>query len=169
MTATRGIAIVLAMITSFAFRPTLAWVVTATMLAACAEDCPREACDRLAEPANASIPQGIAGVVAYETDVVENGCQECEFASSNLAIWREDALFDDALIAATKLRAAEQNIIVDARYEKELVPGNYLVCTTQASELPSDGDACTTLVVGPGQVVTVNVSLRYGPPGLVVH
>lgn len=124
------------------------------MLWGCA-DCNREGCDALRSPA----PQqgtGIAGVVAGETDVVEDGCQECGFGSANLRIWQLDAPAVDPA-AAREITASippTQEHEASGHYRVTLAAGSYLFCNM---------DSCINVQVVEGATSTVNVKQRYGP------
>lgn len=136
-------------------------------LCACSDDnCAREGCDAIAEPvASTSISTGIAGVVATETDLVENGCQECWFASGSFEVWsapspittQEEAT---ALIAAGPSSA---RIAADPRYELALEPGDYLVCHRS-----SVGGVCAAVSLAAGQISTIHLKLIFGPPQMRV-
>jgi hypothetical protein len=56
------------------------------LLAAC-ETCAREGCDALSTHAGQAAGQTrVAGVVASESDVVGNGCQECGFTGAEVFV-----------------------------------------------------------------------------------
>jgi hypothetical protein len=134
------------------------------LLSAC-ESCERSACDAFGEPASAPISQGVAGVVAYETDLIENGCQACEFSTARLRIWQTPQLVTnraeaDALIATSAL----VDLNADSSYEQELEIGSHLLCLAQL-----DAQApCVSFVVVAERVTTVNVRVINGPRSLLV-
>jgi hypothetical protein len=127
------------------------------------QDCNRSACQSYQRPAAASIGQGVAGVVASESDVVANGCQECGLASATLEIWLTNGLVQDAVtvgaIARTTPLVAMQ---ADGHYEIELAPADYLLC------VDSGMGGCVPFAVASGKVTTVNVQRINGPTGFLV-
>jgi hypothetical protein len=128
--------------------------------------CNRSGCDAVTNPVkSASISRGIAGVVAAESDVVADGCQECPFSMSQLDVWAVANPVSDASAAAAVVKGqpATLTLPVDSRYERALEPGHYLVCGQ--ARAPAE---CAAISVGDKGVFTVNVEAHYGPTRLVV-
>ena len=127
-------------------------------------DCERKACEDVAKPAAAAIAQGVAGVVSYQSDVVENGCAECTYSEADFAIWATDSLVSSAE-EAVSVHASDADIMLHAsrRYEQSLEPGNYLVCV--------DGSVstyCAAIAVGSNETWTVHLATTYGPGRMIV-
>lgn len=138
------------------------WLAVLALVAvACGDDCDESGCEAVAAPSKSKVETGIAGSVAISSDVVENGCQECTFATATLELWRTETLVTtsderDAAVGA----AADQTLPIDASYSSPLEPGNYLVC-----EGP---EPCVSFQLRDGDLVTVNVKHRYGPTSFFV-
>lgn len=133
----------------------------ATALAvACGSSCPREGCDALRSRASGNVA-GIGGVVAYESDVVENGCAECGFGDATIEVYALSAPVTSDAEASAVVRDASPLTSIEAsrRYSAPLEPGEYLVCVHTN---------CIDVRVATGAVTTVNVKLRYGPASFFV-
>lgn len=127
----------------------------------CSPSCPRAGCDALATAVADTRHSAVAGVIASETDTVENGCQECSFGSARLAFWKTASTITDSSAARTVVVTSLPLafIQVDGRYEQPLDPGSYLVCRQ------SD---CASIEVVAGRTTTVHVKLLFGPVQFVV-
>jgi hypothetical protein len=135
-------------------------VVTSLALAAC-NPCNRSGCDALGRPAADDHTSAIAGVVADESDVVANSCQECPFYSMALSIWTAPGLVTDVAGAKAVIQAgpAAVTLQADGRYRQTLNAGSYLLCA-----LPSSNAwACVGIEVIADHVTPVNLKLLYGP------
>jgi hypothetical protein len=116
--------------------------------------CPRTGCDALSSPAGGS-QSAIAGVIATESDEVTNGCQDCPFGSTQLALWKtSSAVADEASAQAVVVSAPTVSFRAEGRYRELVDPGEYLVCSSPY---------CAAIRVDADRVTTVNVKLIYGP------
>jgi hypothetical protein len=106
----------------------------------------------------------VAGVVASESDVIGNGCQECGFASSTLDIWLTTGRVQDAVTAGTIVSTTPLVAVqADGHYQIELDPADYLLCVDVLGSLP-----CVPFTVEMSKVTTVNVKRVFGPAGFLV-
>ena len=122
--------------------------------------CDRAGCDALGSPARDNGASAVAGVVAYQTDVVANGCQECGFSSTMLSFWKTPALVTDARSAmAIVAGAPTATLQADKRYQQPLDAGSYLVCVRAY---------CAGVDGLPYHVTTVHVKMGFGPAQFVV-
>ena len=140
---------------------------TAMLFAAssCSE-CPRSACEAVTKPTAATIAQGVAGVISYQSDALANGCAPCEYSEAAFAIWATDSLVSSGAQADSIAHSGDADVIVraaDGRYEQLLVPGNYLVCV---DSLPST--LCAAIAVRPNEAWTINLATTYGPGRMLV-
>ena len=123
--------------------------------------CNRSGCQALSSPAVDTGRSGIGGVVAIESDVITNGCQECTFGSTTLAVWKTSSPVTDRASA----RAAVDNspptmtILAENRYDLALDPGQYLVCRR-----PN----CVLVEVVSDHLTPVNVRIIFGPTNFIV-
>jgi hypothetical protein len=128
----------------------------AWLLAAC-ETCDRDGCDALSTRAGQATGQTrVAGVVASESDVVGNGCQECGFAEAQVRAWprsTEVTSEEDARPVAMGAPAASGSAGKDGRYSLALEAGEYLVCFNLS---------CFNADVVAGRTTTINVRLING-------
>jgi hypothetical protein len=119
--------------------------------------CPREGCDALERRAGDSGGTSrVAGVVASESDVVANGCQECGFASATVSAWTRTG--DATSSAAVREETASPplaSVIAgsDGRYSLALEVGEYWICS---------GIACFGATVEAGRTTTLNIKLING-------
>ena len=128
--------------------------------------CNRSGCDSLGTPAADDHQSAIAGVIASESDLVGNGCQECPFASMSLAIWAVPGPVTDATGAKATIQAGPATVALkaDGRYRQALDPGSYMLCAA-----PSGYEsACVSVDVVAGHVTPVNLKLLYGPFQFIV-
>lgn len=162
-------------------RPLLALLLSASVLAGCQDECNREGCDALTAHASSASAPGVAGVIASESDVVANDCQECGFAAADIDAWGVDrevqteADVEAALIPpAVGIARAES----DGKYSLALPAGHYVVCVNQSCFNVEVGDGTTTLNVklingvSRGFVGKQGEALRgvdgiFRPPGIV--
>lgn len=141
-------------------KPLLLLLALAPALVGC-NDCDRGGCESFSKRAKAGIAQGVAGTVSLESDAVADGCQICAFSEAGLEIWSTPA---DARLApgaeACPLMAAPAFASLTAlgHYERQLDPGQYLVCVVGGKDRP-----CIGITVTAGQVTTLNVKHVYGP------
>lgn len=129
----------------------------------CTTSCDRSGCEALQEPqSGAAVSQGIAGVVASQSDVCDNGCCACGFATARFDVWKVAAPVKSAAEASAIVSGSAPTLGFDAKtqYARELEAGDYLVCT-----LPGP---CASLTIGAGDVFTVNAKRVFGPGELVV-
>lgn len=128
--------------------------------------CNRSGCDALRTPAADDGESGIAGVIAYESDVVANGCQECPFTSASLSIWAALGPVADGVSAKAIIQAGPPAVSLDAdaRYRQALAPASYLLCAFPASY----SSACVSVDVVAGHATPVNLKLLFGPFHFIV-
>lgn len=128
-------------------------------LAGCAE-CPTEGCDALRDRAPGRQP-GIGGIIASQSDVVVNGCEECGFAEASIEVFRlkEPVTSAEAASAAIGMTSPLVKLVASARYNAPLDPGAYLVCVARQ---------CLSVRVMDGAVTTVNIKQRFGPTSFFV-
>jgi hypothetical protein len=142
-----------------------AWSILFLLLACVpgCNECDRRGCEALERPAAAAqVDRGIAGAVAYATDIVTNDCSACGFSSAELKVWSTPSLISESAAAQAVIDGGPPTLTfqADQRYERALTPGHYLVCA-----LPFQ---CAAVTVPDKGVVTVNVMQAYGPGRLVV-
>ena len=127
----------------------------AVVLGGCNEECNRDGCDALTKHASSGV---VAGVVASESDVVSNDCQECTFAQARVRAWPVDsAAQTDAELRAVVMGApsASAESGANGRYRLDDLPsGALLVCVGSSSCFNVDA-------LGPG-TTTLNVKLIDG-------
>lgn len=119
--------------------------------------CNRSGCDSLGTPAPDDHQSAIAGVIASESDTVENDCHACPFSSSALSIWTAPGPVTDVASAKAIIQAAPATVTFQAngRYRQALDPGSYLLCAPRSSNLW----ACVSVDVVVGHVTPVNLEL----------
>jgi hypothetical protein len=119
----------------------------AVVCSACSSGpCPREGCDAFEKPAVDTGETGVGGVVARESNDTTNGCTECPFGSTRIALWATDN-FMNVLLTAPPTASVQAN----GRYFLALEPGGYTACV---------GDNCVDLTVSANHVTSLNV--RFG-------
>jgi hypothetical protein len=135
---------------------------TLVSLLACGgdDDCNREGCDALSRHvANEQDTTRVAGYVAYATDVVKNGCQECGFVDeSSVRAWAIDEPLEDSVdvISIMDIAPDATTTTNEGAYSIELpAEGLYLVCVA---------NGCFNVNVAVKQTTTLNVRLVYGIP-----
>jgi hypothetical protein len=130
-------------------------VVTALCAAGCGP-CDRSGCTWLERHASAS-GTGAAGIVASESDVVANGCQECPFSETDLSAWKVDQPVQDAATAQAIIAAGPPYVSghVVENYIMTLDPGHHLFCSGTTN--------CIGIEITEGEMLTVNVAQVYGP------
>jgi len=135
-------------------------VILATSAYGCLDECAQEACDAARVPRGGdAVEQGVTGVVASKSDVCEDGCCACSWAQAELNVWRSDAPVDLAQGLLLVQREPDATITADRSYTLALEPGHHMLCLR---------DTCARLELARGELFTVNVQLRYGPPSLLV-
>jgi hypothetical protein len=119
-----------------------------------------EGCDALRDRAPGR-QSGIGGVIASQSDVVANGCQECGFAQASIEVFQleEPATSAEAASAAIRGTSPLARIAASARYNMDLDPRSYLVCVTHR---------CLSVRVVDDAVTTVNIKQRFGPTSFFV-
>lgn len=130
-------------------------------LPGCDPACDRKGCDALGSAATDDHVSSLAGVVAYQSDVVSNGCQECVFSSARLSLWpvTTPVVDQDSAKAIVEGSSTPITIQADQRYRQALDPGTYLVC-----QRPS----CTSVDIVAGHVTPMNVKMMDGPTQFIV-
>jgi hypothetical protein len=100
------------------------------MLGAACNPCNRDGCDALQRHAPSEGGPRIAGVVASESDVVGNGCQECGFAAVEIKAWPtdEEVTTEAELSAVAKGSGDSATSAANGEYSLPLAPGLYVVC-----------------------------------------
>lgn len=130
------------------------------LLLACGDDtCNREGCDALQGRAAEEKGQTrVAGVVAYLSDVVANGCQECGLAEqATVGAWSlAEPVKDQAEIPAITAEAPDATAQVTAgSYNLALSAGPHLVCVS---------NGCFNVTAVAERTTTLNVRLVFGVP-----
>lgn len=118
--------------------------------------CNRSGCDAVGTPATNDGRSGIAGVVAYESDVVANGCQECPLSSAALSLWLVSAPPTDSASADSIVKGQSPAVTIqaDGFYRQALDAGGYLLCVR---------GYCVYVEVLPDHTTPVNVLQVFGP------
>ena len=132
------------------------------------DDCDRSGCEYTDGPvSHPGISAGIAGGASSASDVVENGCAECPFASGEIRVWSAPNPVETAAAAKAVYEAGAEpleDIQFDGPYERALTPGEYLAC------LPEDEDVtCAGMTVPNDGVVTFHILYLYGPTSIAVY
>lgn len=124
-------------------------------------DCEREGCDALNERAAAGQGAGLGGVIALESDFVQDGCAECPLGTATLSAWRLDGPVTniDEAVAVVHARDPDLTQEVSGRYRLELDPAAYLICVRPE---------CVAVDITAGATTTLNIKLREGPPSFFV-
>lgn len=144
-------------------------LVAGLVLAGC-RPCERGGCDAYGRRAEATVPSGVAGVVALLSDVVSSDvahgdCQECGFGAVDVLVWRTASPITTAAGARTAMAAAPITTVdADRRYQIALSPGDHLLCASRGEPDPP----CAAFSVLAGGVTTVNVKTQKGLTGLLV-
>jgi hypothetical protein len=130
-----------------------------SLLLSCA-DCDRSGCERLGELATQG-DTGVSGVVAAQSDLVTDGCQECPMGEATLTIWRVDTAVTDAAAAAATVAQREPDVTenVSGQYSRALEAGPHLLCVRPR---------CIGLTITTGETLTVNVKRLDGPVSFFV-
>ena len=130
------------------------WLAALSALLGGCESCPREGCEALSTHARAG---KVAGVVASESDVVANDCQECGFAEAPVRAWRvAEPVADDDDLRAAVINApdGETTSGSDGMYRLDELPsGALLVCVSSS---------CFNVEVRDDLTTTLNVRLING-------
>jgi len=118
--------------------------------------CNRDGCNAINTPAAESGQASIAGIIALESDVINNGCQECAFSSATLSLWpvSEPVTDNPSANSIVKGGPAALTIQANVRYQQAVDPGSYLLCVSSY---------CVNISVLDGHVTPVNVLQVYGP------
>ena len=122
--------------------------------AAC-NPCNRDGCDALQRRAPSEGGPRLAGVVASETDVVVDGCQECGFAAVDINAWPTDqeVTTEAELSLVAKGSADSARSSANGEYSLPLAPGLYVVCFQ---------NSCFNARVDTKETTTLNVRLING-------
>jgi len=129
----------------------------APLLMACGEPCNRAGCDALQTRAAETEGQTrVAGIVAYLSDMVGNGCQECGFAEqATVKAWALAELMNDpteiATITAEAPNATTQ--VTGGSYSLDLGSGHHLVCVS---------NGCFNVTAVAKRTTTLNVRMVDG-------
>ena len=130
------------------------------------EPCDMRGCEAIELPAEATIPQGVAGAVAYQSDLVEFGCHACPLSATTIAVWPiDEPVLDDATAeAVVKGSDPAYSVLAEGgRYELPLPTGDYLLCDTKWYVY-----YCVAIPIIEEGVITVNIHEVYGPTGMTV-
>jgi hypothetical protein len=119
--------------------------------------CDREGCEALDASAADNGETGVAGVVAFETDLSVNGCTECGFGSATLQFRPTQAAVTSQADAQAVVDAGPPTVTASAtgEYRQALEPGTYLACTERY---------CANAAVVRNHVTTFHVRTLDGPP-----
>ena len=124
---------------------------------ASAGSCPREGCDALnSRVGDGAGVSGVAGLIASESDVVANGCQECGFAAAPVAAWAHQGNEANTSVLRDETSGPALASVTagsDGKYALALEPGNYWICS---------GIACFGASVVEGHTTTLNIKLING-------
>jgi hypothetical protein len=122
--------------------------------------CERAACEALKSPVdNASIDQGIAGVIVGEADEATDVCTaRCWFDSSTLLFFETDApvYTTESAQSLLRSRAPDLEVPADGTYEQALDAGDYLACAFGTHDGLGVG-GCAPFEVHRDRVTTVHV------------
>ena len=125
----------------------------------CGSDCDRDGCDSMNDPAPNTGQSAVSGVIASESDVVANGCQECPFSSMTLEFRPVTASVTTRTEAQTIFDTVTPVVVnADGTYAQALEPGAYLACAQLE---------CVNIEVRPGQVTTLHIRALFGPTQFV--
>jgi hypothetical protein len=131
-------------------------VLVGTACFACAP-CDNEACDAMSKRAPEQASQTrVAGIVASQSDVVANDCQECQFAEAPVHAWsRAKTVTTDAELreVAVGTPAASSTSSKQGVYTLSLEAGDYLQCVQSS---------CFNVSAVEGRTTTLNVRLING-------
>jgi hypothetical protein len=125
------------------------------ILGTACDPCNRDGCDALQRRAPRESTSRIAGVVASETDVVRNGCQECGFATVDIKAWPTDqeVTTEAELSMVAKGSADRTRSSANGEYSLPLATGMYVVCFQ---------NSCFNARAEAGETTTLNVRLVDG-------
>ena len=124
-----------------------------------ASDCDRSGCREYGLPATATISQGIAGVFAFVSDLIEDGCQECGYYPvGKVLVWASSTSLARTE-EAQQLVDSSSPIEIDAngRFELAVDPGHYLACALRAPTM-----VCMSVGVIAHKVSTFNALIGEG-------
>lgn len=109
------------------------------------------------------VTHGITGVIAYSTDSCLNGCCECSYVATQLAIYEVSAPVTSIAQFRAQLGGTPPllTLDVDERYAQSLDVARYVVC------IPSF-ERCANIEITPSSVVTLNVRRYFGGSRIVV-
>jgi len=121
----------------------------------------RAGCDATGGPVADTGQAAIAGVVASESDVIGNGCQECPLGTATLTFWTTSGPVPDDASAKAIVDGGPPTITLQAnqRYLQALDPGSYLVCARPF---------CVNVAVAADHVTTVHLKQIFGPTQFIV-
>lgn len=130
------------------------------------QKCEVDGCEAFERPAATEMREGLAGVVALQSDLVRNGCQECGVGQATLLVWSTGELVRERGPAEAMADfEPDYEIRADARYEQEIAAGNYLLCVLTAETTRP----CAAFEIAQGKVTTINLKQRAeGPTSLLV-
>lgn len=137
------------------------WVFGVTAIGAClaCTPCERTACEALSQRATEHGTESrVAGLLASESDAVNDDCQECSFAATQQVFaWRLDAPattnVDVRAATTTSPPMAKTTSGADGKYALPLDSGTYLVCANIS---------CFNAAVIAGGTTTLNIRLIFG-------
>ena len=133
----------------------LAWI---SFLTAC-PGCPTEGCDALQTIADGQ-GSAVAGIIAIQSDDVNNGCTECGFSDATIEIWSNPSSVSSDPEAKALVESAEALVAMPASStsHQPLQPGTYLFCVRPSGISLTVND----------DTLTVNIKRRFGPPSFFV-
>lgn len=121
------------------------------------DECNREGCDALqTRAADSNDSSRVAGIVAYLTDVINNGCHACGFAEdATIEAWSIDRpLTTQVEVDERTAEMPSATTMANAgSYSLELPAGTYLVCVARS---------CFNVNLLAMRTTTLNVRLVYG-------
>ncbi len=101
-----------------------------------------------------TITQGVVGTIAYDSDVIGNGCPRCTLMpGERILVWRGSATpnYTDVMIPVADITIEA----TEGTFERAVDAGDYTICGAP--------ETCTTVTIAPEQVLTVNVLRVLGP------
>ncbi len=119
-----------------------------------------EPCERADYPLESrGLFRGIAGVAYNESDVIRNGCRECEYTSYSFHLWRFVSEPTDEQIRSTIANEPpDESLRIDDQYAYPLESAYYLICTRGAQR------SCALLDVREEVVWTVHFHGGFAVP-----
>lgn len=106
------------------------------------------------------LTQGVAGVAYSSSDVVSNGCRDCQFESYPFILWQFDTDPTNPDVISETLDAddPDQSLTAIEQYALELESAHYLICT---DTMPK---SCAVFELQDGEIWTVHLRGGYAVP-----